>query len=62
MKKDFTGNLIAVTILEREIKYAKSCLREHDTGHIHTAISWLEHRIEELKNEGQTSKLLKSNG
>lgn len=62
MKKDFPGNLIAVTILEREIEYAKSCLREHDTGHIHTAINWLEHRTKELQNEGQTSKLLKSNG
>ena len=62
MKKDFPGNLIAVTILEREIEYAKSCLREHDTGHIHTAINWLEHRTKELKNEGQTSKLLNSNG
>ena len=62
MKKDFPGNLIAVTILEREIEYAKSCLREHDTGHMHTAISWLEHRTKELKNESQTSKLLKSNG
>lgn len=52
VKKDFPGNLIQVSMLEREIEYAKSCLREHDTGHIHTAISWLEHRIEELKNEG----------
>ena len=51
MKKDFPGNLIAVTILEREIEYAKSCLREHDTGHIHTAISWMEHRIRNLKGE-----------
>ena len=62
MKKDFPGNLIAVAILEREIKYAQSCLCEHGTGHIHSAIGWLEHRIEELKNESQTSKLLKSNG
>ena len=51
VKKDFPGNLIQVSILEREVEYTKSCLREHDTGHIHTAISWLEHRIEELKNE-----------
>ncbi|MDC1020647.1 hypothetical protein OAR23_01335 [bacterium] len=50
-RRDFPGNLIQVSILEREIEYAKTCLREHDTGHIHTAISWLEHRIEELKNE-----------
>lgn len=50
-QKDFSGNLIQVSILEREVQYAKSCLREHDTGHIHTAISWLEQRIKDLKNE-----------
>ena len=47
--KDFTGNLIRISILEKEIEYAKSQLQPHDTGHIHTAISWLEHRINELK-------------
>ena len=48
-KKDFSGNLIRISILEKEIEYAKSQLQPHDTGHIHTAISWLEHRINELK-------------
>ena len=47
--RDFPGNLIKVNILEQEIEYAKSCLQEHDTGHIHTAISWLEDRVNELK-------------
>tara|TARA_B000000532_G_scaffold196609_1_gene162761 strand:- start:2070 stop:2342 length:273 start_codon:yes stop_codon:yes gene_type:complete len=47
--KDFTGNLIRISILEKEIEYAKSQLQPHDTGHIYTAISWLEHRINELK-------------
>ena len=47
-RKDFTGNLIRISILEKEIEYAKSQLQPHDTGHIHTAISWLEHRIREL--------------
>ena len=37
------------TALEREIEYAKSQLQEHDTGHIHTAISWMEHRKNQLK-------------
>jgi|TARA_B110000444_G_scaffold29043_1_gene24074 hypothetical protein len=50
-RRDFPGNLIQVSILEREVEYAKTCLREHDTGHIHTAISWLQQRIKELKNE-----------
>ena len=47
--KDFPGNLIRINFLESEIEYAKSQLQPHDTGHIHTAISWLEHRIDELK-------------
>ncbi len=46
---DFPGNLLQINFLEREIEYAKSQLQEHDTGHIHTAISWMEHRIQELK-------------
>ena len=47
--KDFTGNLIRISILEKEIEYAKSQLQPHDTGHIYTAISWLESRINDLK-------------
>jgi hypothetical protein len=38
-----------IGVLEDEIKYAKSQLQPHDTGHIHTAIGWLEHRINLLK-------------
>ena len=47
--KDFPGNLIRVNFIEEEIKYAKSQLQETDTGHIHTAISWMEHRLNQLK-------------
>ena len=49
--KDFSGNLIRVKYLEDEREYAKSQLQPHDTGHIHTAISWMEHRIRNLKGE-----------
>ena len=49
--KDFSGNLIRVKYLEDEIEYAKGQLQPHDTGHIHTAISWMEHRIRNLKGE-----------
>ena len=38
-----------IGVLEDEIKYAKGQLQPHDTGHIHTAIDWLEHRIRRLK-------------
>ena len=40
-----------VLALEEEIKHAESCLRPHDTGHINTAISWMRHRVRELKEE-----------
>ena len=35
--------------LQEEITHAKTCIRPTATGHIHTAISWMEHRIQELK-------------
>jgi len=38
-----------IEILESEVEYAKSQLQPHDTGHIHTTISWLQQRIEDLK-------------
>ena len=37
--------------LEAEIVYAKSQLQPHDTGHIHTAISWMEQRVREIRRE-----------
>lgn len=40
-----------VLALESEIEHAKSCLQPHDTGHINTAISWMTHRVRELKEE-----------
>lgn len=40
--------------LKDEINYLKSLLRPEDTGHIHTTISVLENRVEEI-----TKKLAK---
>ena len=40
-----------IFILEDEIKFAQSSLRPTATGHIHTAISWMEMRKEELTKE-----------
>ena len=37
--------------LLREIEYAKSQLQPHDTGHINTAISWMEKRVSDLQTE-----------
>jgi len=35
----------------REIGILKTKIREHDTGHIHTAINVLEHRVKEVKEK-----------
>ena len=36
-------------VLENEIEVLKSRLQDHDTGHLHTAISVLEERVKELR-------------
>ena len=40
-----------LVILLEEIAYAESQLKPQDTGHIHTAIGWMERRVEVLKAE-----------
>jgi hypothetical protein len=40
-----------IFILEDEIKVAQGCLKPSATGHIHTAISWMTMRRDELKKE-----------
>tara|TARA_B100000963_G_C22613011_1_gene665860 strand:- start:506 stop:721 length:216 start_codon:yes stop_codon:yes gene_type:complete len=44
-------NTDKLIMLMDEISIAKSRLEPHDTGHIHTSISWLQQRVEEIKNE-----------
>ncbi len=38
-------------LLMDEIAVAKSKLQPHDTGHIHTSISYLESRVEDIQKE-----------
>ena len=39
---------IRLAVLRDEIEIHKSRLEPHDTGHLHTAISVIKHRITEL--------------
>ena len=48
--KDITKTERLVLLMD-EISIAKSKLMPEDTGHIHTSISYLESRVEELKKE-----------
>lgn len=45
-------DIMRIDFLQDEIEYATKQLQPHDTGHINTAISWLQHRVRQLK--GQT--------
>lgn len=50
-----------IAILNEEVNIFKSRLQEHDTGHIHTAIGVMQHRIAELeeqfiKEQGQRNR------
>ena len=43
-----SGDEIRIAVLKDEVEIHKSRLEPRDTGHLHTAISVIEHRIEEL--------------
>ena len=43
-----SGDEIRLAVLQDEIEIYKSRLEPHDTGHLHTAISVIESRIEEI--------------
>ena len=42
-----------ISVLKAEIQHLKSKLEPHDTGHLHTTISTLTHRIKELDNNSR---------
>ena len=43
---------IRIAVIADEITLLQSRLEPHDTGHLHTAISVLAHRLVELKKTG----------
>ena len=47
--------------LLREVEYAESQLQPHDTGHISTAISWMESRINQIMTDIDKTPEPKSN-
>ena len=42
---------VRIAVLKDEIELLKSRIEPRETGHLYTAISVLEHRLEELENE-----------
>ena len=49
--KKLINDIVRISVLEEEVEYYKTLLREHDTGHIHTTIGVIRRRIEDLKGE-----------
>jgi len=47
---------MTIKILKEQVKVFTSRLEPHDTGHLHTTISTLTHRITELQNEKETGR------
>ena len=39
-----------ISVLKAEIEHLKTKLEPHDTGHIHTTIGTLQHRVKELES------------
>ena len=40
-----------IAVLKAEIQHLKTKIEPHDTGHIHTTIGTLEHRVRELETK-----------
>jgi|ETNmetMinimDraft_21_1059911.scaffolds.fasta_scaffold03004_2 hypothetical protein len=51
VKRGRSSEVERIMVLMEEIAILKTKLQPHDTGHIHTAISVLEERVEELQHE-----------
>ena len=47
--KSLINDIVRINVLEEEIEYYKSLLQDHDTGHIHTTISFMTERLNILK-------------
>ena len=46
-------NEIRITVLKEEVEVFRSKIEPHDTGHLYTTISTLEHRIKELEGDNR---------
>ena len=46
-----SAEMLHYQVLEKEIEVLRSRLEPHDTGHLHTTIAVLEHRVKEMKEE-----------
>ena len=53
MSESLLDGYLHAAVLQREIEILRSRLEPHDTGHLHTTINVLEHRVAELLGADQ---------
>ena len=53
---------MTIKVLKEQVEVFTSRLEPHDTGHLHTTISTLTHRITELQTEKETSRQTREEG
>ena len=51
--RSYRDTAATIEVLREQIEVFRSRIEEHDTGHLYTTISTLEHRIEELEKESK---------
>ena len=49
--KKLINDIVRLDVLKEEVEYYKTLIREHDTGHIHTTIGFINRRSEELEGK-----------
>jgi hypothetical protein len=52
-KQTLINDIVRVDVLKEELEYYKTLIQPHDTGHIHTTISFIKERIEQLQKGEQ---------
>lgn len=54
-------NVDRLEFLYKEIQHAEKQIQPHDTGHISTAISWMQRRVNEVKKELKNGNVTSTN-
>ena len=52
--------MVRIDVLEEEVEYYKTLIRPTDTGHVHTAINFIQDRIRILKGRKKEWSLIPS--
>ena len=49
--KQFINDIVRIDVLKEEAAYYRTLFQDQDTGHIRTAVNFIEDRIEQLQGK-----------